>query len=99
MAQQHRQPGRPPRIDQHHPNALPPGRGPKLLVGIVATAEIQKVESEAVYLERVRRATQGDLKRVAQQYLQNGAMTVISSEEKIAEANAQMDGVFAVEAV
>jgi presequence protease len=43
--------------------------------------------------------TEADLVRVAQTYLQNPSMAVISSAEKIEEANALMGGIFEVEAV
>ena len=57
------------------------------------------LERRAEFKRRLLAVTSADLRRVAHGYLQNGAMAVISSEEKIAEANAQMGGVFAVEAV
>ena len=57
------------------------------------------LERRAEFKRRLLAVTATDLRRVAQAYLQNGAMAVVSSEEKIAEANAQMGGVFAVEAV
>ena len=57
------------------------------------------LERRAEFKRRLLAVTAADLRRVAHGYLQNGAMAVISSEEKIAEANAQMGGIFAVEAV
>lgn len=57
------------------------------------------LERRAEFKRRLLAVTAADLRRVAQTYLKDGAMAVISSEEKIAEANAQMGGVFAVEAV
>ena len=57
------------------------------------------LERRAEFKRRLLAVTAADLRRVAQTYLQNGASAVISSEEKIAEANAQMGSMFAVEAV
>jgi Zn-dependent M16 (insulinase) family peptidase len=57
------------------------------------------LERRAEFKRRLLQVTAEDLRRVASTYLKDGARAVVSSEEKIAEANAAMGGVFAVEAV
>jgi presequence protease len=57
------------------------------------------LERRAEFKRRLLAVTEADLRRVARDYLKDGAMAVVSNEDKIAEANAQMGNVFAVEAV
>ncbi len=57
------------------------------------------LERRAEFKRRLLTTTADDLRRVAGVYLRDGALAVVSNEEKIAEANAQMGGIFAVEAI
>jgi hypothetical protein len=57
------------------------------------------LERRAEFKRRLLAVTEDDLRRVARAYLKDGARAVVSNEDKIAEANAQMGNVFAVEAV
>jgi hypothetical protein len=57
------------------------------------------LERRAEFKRRLLAVTADDLRRVAATHLRDGARAVVSSEEKIAEANAAMGDVFAVEAV
>jgi presequence protease len=57
------------------------------------------LELRAKFKQGLLETTEADLQRVAQTYLQNPSMAVVSSAEKIEEANALMGGIVEVEAV
>jgi presequence protease len=57
------------------------------------------LEARAAFKQRLLETTEDDLRRIAKQYLQNPSRAVVSSSEKIDEANALMNGIFEVEAV
>jgi presequence protease len=57
------------------------------------------LELRAKFKQGILETTEADLQRVAATYLQNPCMGVISSAEKIEEANALMGSIFEVEAV
>jgi presequence protease len=57
------------------------------------------LERRAEFKRRLLTVTADDLRRVGSAYLRDGAMAVISNEDKIREANAQLENAFTVEAV
>ncbi len=57
------------------------------------------LEIRAAFKKRLLEVTEADLRRIARTYLVNPAIAVVSSAEKIEEANALMGGIFHVEAV
>jgi presequence protease len=57
------------------------------------------LEVKKEFKKRLLETSVADLKRVAKQYLHDGTMAVIAGEDKIKLENADMDGVFEVEAV
>ncbi len=57
------------------------------------------LEARAAFKQRLLETTEEDLRRIAQQYLQSPSRAVVSSAEKIEEANALMNGIFTSEAV
>ncbi len=57
------------------------------------------LERRAEFKKRLLNLKADDLRRVAKTYLQDGAKAVVSSEEKLLEANAEMGGVMQIEAV
>ncbi len=57
------------------------------------------IEHKMEFKKRLLETTAADLQRVAQQYLQHGAMATLTGEEKIALENPEMANVFKVEAV
>lgn len=58
------------------------------------------LEKRIAFKKRLLQVTADDLRRVAKTYLtQDGAMAVISNDEKIAQANTEMNNVFEVAAI
>ena len=53
----------------------------------------------AAFKQRLLETTEADLRRITKAYLQNPKLAVVSSSEKIEEANSLMGGIFQVEAV
>jgi presequence protease len=57
------------------------------------------LERRAEFKKRLLALSADDLRRVAKTHLQNGAKAVVSSEEKLLEANAELGGVLQIEGV
>jgi presequence protease len=57
------------------------------------------LEARATFKKRLLETSEDDLRRIAKAYLQNPRIAVVSSQEKIDQANALMNGIFNSEAV
>ncbi len=57
------------------------------------------LELRAKFKQNLLETTEADLRRIAKEYLQNPSLAVVSSQEKLEEANGLMNSIFSIEAV